>query len=69
MKNPNIVSKQEWLNARINFLKNEKEFTRLRDQLSAERRVLPWYKIDKKYEFDGDQDRRAWRNCLPAKTS
>lgn len=47
-----IVSQQEWIAARKDLLKKEKESTRLRDQLSAERRKLPWVKITKDYVFD-----------------
>jgi predicted dithiol-disulfide oxidoreductase (DUF899 family) len=47
-----IVSREEWLIARKDLLKREKELTRLRDQLAAERRALPWVKIEKKYVFD-----------------
>jgi predicted dithiol-disulfide oxidoreductase (DUF899 family) len=48
-----IVSRDEWLVARKAHLTREKELTRLRDQVSAERRNLPWVKIDKPYVFDG----------------
>ena len=48
-----VVSHDAWLAARKEHLKKEKEFTRLRDQLSAERRALPWVKIDKTYVFEG----------------
>lgn len=48
-----IVSREEWLAARRAHLAREKEFTRLRDRLSAERRALPWVKVDKPYVFDG----------------
>ena len=48
-----VVSQEEWLAARKQLLSQEKEFTRLRDQLSAERRELPWVKVDKEYVFDG----------------
>jgi predicted dithiol-disulfide oxidoreductase (DUF899 family) len=48
-----IVSRDEWLVARKAHLAREKEFTRLRDQLSAERRGLPWVKVEKPYAFDG----------------
>jgi len=48
-----VVSESEWTAARKELLRKEKEFTRLRDQLSAERRELPWVKIDKPYMFDG----------------
>jgi len=48
-----IVSQEEWIDARKQHLLREKEFTRLRDQLSAERRALPWVKVGKNYVFDG----------------
>jgi predicted dithiol-disulfide oxidoreductase (DUF899 family) len=48
-----IVNRDEWIAARKALLIKEKEFTRLRDQLSAERRALPWVKVEKSYEFDG----------------
>lgn len=53
MENHKVVSKEEWLAARIEHLASEKEFTRLRDQLSRQRRELPWVKVDKEYVFDG----------------
>src|SRR5437667_10889733 len=48
-----IVSRDEWLSARKELLAKEKEFTRLRDRLSSERRNLPWVKVEKPYVFDG----------------
>jgi predicted dithiol-disulfide oxidoreductase (DUF899 family) len=48
-----VVSREEWLAARTELLAKEKAFTRLRDELSAQRRALPWVKVDKTYEFDG----------------
>ena len=48
-----VVSREEWLAARIAFLAKEKEFTRLRDELGRQRRALPWVKVDKPYVFDG----------------
>ena len=47
-----IVSQEEWIAARKELLKKEKESTRLLDQLSAERRKLPWVKVEKNYVFD-----------------
>jgi predicted dithiol-disulfide oxidoreductase (DUF899 family) len=47
-----VVSQEDWLAARRELLRKEKEFTRLRDQLSAERRELPWVKVEKEYAFD-----------------
>jgi predicted dithiol-disulfide oxidoreductase (DUF899 family) len=53
MPNHKVVSRDEWLTARKRLLGKEKEFTRLRDQLSAERRELPWVKVEKPYVFAG----------------
>lgn len=55
MKPHKIASKSQWLQARKAFLAKEKEFTRLRDELSKQRRELPWVKVDKDYTFDGPQ--------------
>jgi predicted dithiol-disulfide oxidoreductase (DUF899 family) len=52
MREHNIVSQGEWISARKELLKKEKEATRLLDQLSAERRKLPWVKVQKNYVFD-----------------
>ena len=52
LKQHRIVSSEEWLVARKELLIKEKELTRLNDQLSEERRNLPWVRIDKTYEFD-----------------
>lgn len=48
-----IVSRQQWIEARKALLAKERELTRRRDQLSAERRALPWVKVEKDYVFDG----------------
>ena len=48
----NIVPQEKWIAARKKLLKKEKESTRLLDQLSAERRKLPWVKVSKNYVFD-----------------
>jgi predicted dithiol-disulfide oxidoreductase (DUF899 family) len=47
-----IVSREQWLAQRQAHLKNEKALTRMRDLVAAERRTLPWVKIDKEYVFD-----------------
>jgi predicted dithiol-disulfide oxidoreductase (DUF899 family) len=54
-----VVSPQEWLSARTAFLAKEKEFTRLRDELSRQRRALPWVKVDKHYVFDGPSGKKT----------
>ena len=51
MNVPPVVSHAEWLERRRQLLVKEKEFTRLRDQLSAELRELPWEKVEKAYSF------------------
>jgi len=48
-----VVSREEWLEARKALLVKEKAWTRMRDELSAERRALPWVRIDKEYVFEG----------------
>ena len=47
-----VVPRSEWLEARKALLRREKEFTRLRDEINAERLALPWVKVDKDYVFD-----------------
>jgi len=47
-----VVSRAAWLEARRQLLAREKAFTRERDQLSAERRALPWVRVEKDYVFD-----------------
>ncbi len=48
-----VVSEEQWIAARLELLEREKQFNRLRDQLSAERRALPWVKVEKPYRFQG----------------
>ncbi|MDR3415232.1 MAG: thioredoxin family protein [Nevskia sp.] len=49
-----IVSHTEWTAARRQLLAREKEFTRLRDQLSRQRRELPWEPVEQPYVFEGE---------------
>jgi len=48
-----VVSHDEWLDARRSLLAKEKEFTRLREELSQQRRALPWEAVAKDYSFEG----------------
>lgn len=48
-----VVSREEWLEARKAHLEAEKELTRQRDKLMAQRRALPWVKVEKDYVFEG----------------
>ncbi|TMH51637.1 MAG: DUF899 domain-containing protein [Betaproteobacteria bacterium] len=54
-----VVSHKAWIEARRKFLAKEKKFTRLRDELSRQRRALPWEKVDKQYVFDGPEGRET----------
>ena len=48
-----VVSAADWDSAREQLLRQEKEFTRLRDELNAARRALPWKAVTKEYTFHG----------------
>ena len=54
-----IVSREEWIAARKAHLAHEKEYTQARDRLSAERRALPWVKVEKEYVFEGPDGRQT----------
>ena len=53
MQRPPIVSREEWKAARERLLVKEKEVTRARDALAAERRRMPWERLEKDYVFEG----------------
>src|SRR5438874_1422765 len=48
-------TRDEWLAARLDLLKAEKELTRRSDELALRRQALPWVRIDKNYRFDTDE--------------
>ena len=50
-----IGTHEEWLAARLELLKEEKELTRRGDQLAQRRQELPWVRIDKEYRFETDE--------------
>src|SRR5579864_6017888 len=54
-----VVSREDWLKARKKLLLKEKKLTRIQDDLSLERRRLPWVKVTKKYVFDGPKGKEA----------
>jgi predicted dithiol-disulfide oxidoreductase (DUF899 family) len=64
MNRPRIVSPDEWTKARKELLAKEKEFNRARDALSAERRELPWVKVDKEYVFQDPRGRATLRDLF-----
>jgi predicted dithiol-disulfide oxidoreductase (DUF899 family) len=54
-----VVGAAEWLAARKELLKKEKELTHLRDEISRQRLELPWEKIEKKYVFEGPKGKQT----------
>lgn len=68
MSKQKVVSKEEWLTARREHLAREKEFTRLRDQLSQERQELPWVKVDKEYVFEGPNGKETLSDLFAGKS-
>lgn len=54
-----VVSREEWLAARLALLAQEKEATHARDRLNAARLALPWVRLDKTYQFDTARGRRT----------
>ncbi len=58
-KTPKVVSQAEWNGAHAEMLKKEKEFTRQRDALAAERRRMPWVAVEKTYMFEGPKGKAS----------
>lgn len=50
-----VGTRQEWLAARLELLKAEKEHTRRGDELTLMRQELPWVRVEKEYQFDTDE--------------
>src|SRR5260370_1517442 len=59
MNQQKVGAPAEWLAARKELLKKEKEFTQLRDQLSQQRGALPWEKVEKGYVFEGPKGKET----------
>lgn len=55
MKTPPVVSAEEWDATHQELLRKEKAHTRAKDALAAERRRLPWLKVEKDYTFEGPE--------------
>jgi len=68
MMHNRIVTRDEWLAARKAHLAKEKELTHLRDQLSAERRELPWVRIEKNYVFDGPNGKETFAQLFDGRS-
>ena len=67
-QNPKVVSPAEWIAARTELLCKEKEFTRLRDEISRQRRELPWEKVRKEYVFDGPNGKEKLADLFGGKS-
>jgi len=59
MKRHTTGTREEWLAARVELLKEEKELTRRSDELARRRRELPWVRIDKEYRFETEEGRAS----------
>jgi predicted dithiol-disulfide oxidoreductase (DUF899 family) len=56
---PKVVTREEWLAARRELLAREKRLTREYDAVCAQRRELPWVKVEKNYSFDGPKGKQT----------
>ncbi len=63
-----VVSNEEWIEARKVLLAKEKAFTRLRDELTEERRRLPWRTVDKTYQFATDKGAKSLAELFAGKS-
>jgi len=57
-------TREEWLHARLDLLKAEKELTRRSDELARQRQELPWVKIDKEYQFETDDGKASLKDLF-----
>src|SRR5260221_2342144 len=62
------VSQDEWLAARRKLLPKEKQLTRQRDAIAAERRQLPWVKVEKNYVFDSPTGKKTLADLFEGKS-
>ena len=68
MKKHKVLAREDWIAERKKLLAREKEFTHLRDQLSRERRELPWEKVEKEYVFDTPEGRQSLGDLFAGKS-
>ena len=64
----NVVSREDWINARIKLLKKEKEFSKARDELTHERQNMPWVRVDKDYRFDSPTGKENLKDLFSDKS-
>ena len=63
-----VVSHEEWVARRRELLTKEKEFTRLRDELTRQRQALPWERVEKDYAFEGADGRKTLRELFDGRS-
>jgi predicted dithiol-disulfide oxidoreductase (DUF899 family) len=63
-----VVSNEQWLAQRKALLDKEKTFTRLRDELSAARRELPWVKVEKTHVFESNEGKVTLADLFEGKS-
>ena len=68
LPHPRIASHDEWLAARLEHLVHEKELTKRRDRLAAERRRLPMVRLEKDYAFDGPNGKASLGDLFDGRT-
>jgi predicted dithiol-disulfide oxidoreductase (DUF899 family) len=57
-------TREQWLAARLDLLKAEKELTRRSDELALQRQELPWVRIDKEYRFETDEGNASLKDLF-----
>ncbi len=68
VKDHKVVPAEDWLKTRKELLAKEKEFTRLRDELTQIRRDMPWEKVEKNYVFDGPRGKESLADLFDGKS-
>lgn len=68
IEKPRVVSREEWLVSRKQLLAREKRLTRERDAIAAERRQLPWVKVEENYVFDSPEGKKTLAELFEGKS-
>jgi predicted dithiol-disulfide oxidoreductase (DUF899 family) len=68
IENPKVVSREDWLTARKQLLAKEKKLTHERDAVAAERRQLPWVRIEENYVFDSPEGKKTLSDLFGGKS-
>jgi predicted dithiol-disulfide oxidoreductase (DUF899 family) len=63
-----VGTRQEWLAARLDLLRAEKDYTRRGDELAQQRQALPWVRLDKDYVFDTESGQQSLRDLFAGRS-